>query len=272
MNQTLQKIDEIKKHGYHLDLGETITQTFENYKKIALLAGAVLLLMVILLGIIVGGGVGLIFGAASLTESFTDISTTGTSSSMMLMLLVGSVIGYALIAPLYAGIIQMAHNAEIGDDFDFGTAFTHYKSTHFKNIFLATALITLFTAGISTVLDLVHLYSGDPTAPNLLSLIGALINILTSIFTVLTVPAIIFGNLNATQAIGASITLVTKKFWVILLLLIIFGIFSAIGVIALCIGVFFTLPVIYSLQYIIYRNAIPMEDKNELDEIGETIY
>lgn len=272
MNPTLQKIQEIKRHGYQLDLGEAISQTFENYKKIALLAGAVILLFSIVMLVVLGGAAAIIFGAAAFTESMTDITAMSTSTSGILMNLLVSVIGYALVAPLYAGIIQMAHQAETNEDFDFGTAFTHYKSVHFKHIFMATALITLFSSGISTILQIVLLYTPDVTMIAVSTVVSIVVACLTPLFTLVMIPLIIFGNLNATEAIYGSFVLVMKKFWIILLLGILFAIFAFIGIIALCIGVFFTAPVIYSLQYIIYRNAIPMEDKTELDEIGQSYF
>ena len=34
MNTTEKRLEEIKRNGYRLDLGEAINETFENYKKI----------------------------------------------------------------------------------------------------------------------------------------------------------------------------------------------------------------------------------------------
>ena len=109
------------------------------------------------------------------------------------------------------------------------------------------------------------------TLNGLLIFLSFVINVSIGLLTLLTIPLIIFGNLSATAAIKGSITLVKKRFLVILLLLIV-GFVGAfiIGIIALCIGIFFTLPFIYSLEYIIYRNAMSIEDINELDEIGSS--
>ncbi|RZK12330.1 MAG: hypothetical protein EOO46_03580 [Flavobacterium sp.] len=273
MKSTLDKVQEIKNHGYHLDLGEVISQTFDNYKKIALLAGGVILLLMIVFGVAIAG-IGGIFGLAlNFTDFLTEYSVGHFSAAILLINLAVSVIGYALIvAPITAGIIQMAHNAENNNDFDFSTAFSHYKTKHFKHLFLSAAIITFTSSGIGTLIQLSNLYFFDVFLTTILGIISFFVSVLVPIFTLLTIPFIIFGNLDAMSAIKASITTVSKRFWLILLLMIIFIICSMLGIFALCIGIFFTLPIYLSAQYIIYRNAVPMEEKDELDEIGTSEY
>ena len=86
----------------------------------------------------------------------------------------------------------------------------------------------------------------------------------------LTVPLIIFSKLDAVNAIVFSIKLVFKQPIILFLLLLVGYICAMLGFIALCIGIFFTLPFIYSLYYCIYKNIIPVEEYSELDEIGRT--
>jgi len=271
MKSTLEKVQEIKEFGYHLDIGEVISQTFENYKKIALLSGGVILLLTIVFVVAIAG-IGGIFGLAlSFTDFLTEYSVGHFSAAILLVNLGVSVIGYALIvAPITAGIIQMAHNAETNQDFDFSTAFSHYKTRHFKDLFLSAAVITFTSSGIGTLIQLSNLYFFDTVLTSVLAVLSFFISILVPIFTLLTIPFIIFGKLDAMNAIKASITAVSKRFWIILLLMILFIICSMLGIFALCIGIFFTLPIYLSSQYIIYRNAIPMEEKDELDEIGSS--
>ena len=273
MKSTLEQVQEIKKHGYHLDLGEVISQTFENYKKIALLTGGVILLLSILF-IVAAAGIGGVFGLAmSFTDYFTEYSVGNFSAAVLLINLGVSVVGYALIvAPITAGIIQIAHNAETNRDFDFSTAFSHYKTSHFKDLFLSAAIITFTSSGIGTLIQLSNLYFFDAVLTTILAILSVIVSILVPVFTLLTIPYIIFGKLDAMSAIKASIVTVSKRFWMIILLMIIFIICSMLGIIALCIGIFFTLPIYLSLQYVIYRNAIPMEEKDELDEIGSSEY
>ncbi len=268
MKSTLQRIEEIKRNGYSLDLGESINSTFENYKKIALLGGAVVLLVMIVAVVVLGGLGAVAFGAAALTETFTDMSQgVPLGSTFLIANLVISTIGYGLITPVFAGLIQMARNADINEDFDFGTAFVHYKSKHFKELFLGAAIVTLLGSAFSTFIQVISL---ETSAGVLIvgSIIGWFISVLVPLFTVVMIPLIIFGKLNAIEAIKGSFVIVLKQFWIILLLAIVFVLFSMLGLIALCIGIFFTIPVYYSMQYIIYKTALPIDETNELDEIG----
>ena len=267
---TLQRIEEIKRTGYNLDLGEAINSVFGNYKKIALLAGAVILLVGIVALVVIGGAAAIIVGVAALTESLTEYGSGVVTSTALIANLIGSVIGAGLFAPVAAGIIQMAHNAEINEDFDFGTAFMHYKTKYFKELFFSAIIITLAGSGLSTGLELLKL--SDPTGSFVIAgtVIGAVISILVSLFTLVTIPLIIFGDLKAIDAIKSSFVLVSKNFWIILLLAIIVIVFIFLGIIALCIGIIFTLPAMYSLQYVIYKTALPIDETNELDEIGSS--
>jgi uncharacterized membrane protein len=86
------------------------------------------------------------------------------------------------------------------------------------------------------------------------------------------IPLIIFGNLNAIDAIKGSFSLVSKNFWIILVLVIIIGIFIGLGILALCIGILFTYPAWFSMIYIIYTKAMPIEKVNELEEIGKNYF
>lgn len=272
MKSTLQRIEEIKRSGYNLDLGETINSTFENYKKIALLAGAVILLVTIAAVVVVGGFTMVFYGISEVTETFTELSTGTLSSTGFIINLVVSIIGAGLFAPITAGIMQMAHNASKNEDFDFGTAFMHYKTIHFKELFFAAAIITLIGSGFSTLSQLVNLQYPEGDFLIAGSFISGAISAAVQIFTLLTIPLIIFGNLNAVDAIKSSVALVAKNFWIILLLIIIAGVFILLGLVAICIGIIFTFPIIYSLQYIIYTSALPIDEVDELNEIGQNIY
>lgn len=272
MKSTLEKVQEIKKHGYHLDIGEVISQTFENYKKIALLSGGVILLLFIIFFVAVLGIGGVLGLALSFTDFLTEFSVHGFGTVGLLINLGVSVVAYALLAPITAGLLQVAHNAETNNDFDFSTVFVHYKTKHFKHLFLATALIIFVSSGIGTIIQISHLYFFDAVLTTILNILSTIVSLSVSILTLLTVPFIIFGNLDAIEAIKASIATVLKRFWIILLLMIIFGICVILGFFALCIGIFFTIPLYLSAQYIIFRNAVPIEEKDELDEIGSSEY
>jgi hypothetical protein len=272
MKSTLQRLEEIKRNGYRLDLGEAINDIFENYKKIALLSGAVLLLVAIVASIVFGGFAAFFLGIAALTDTFTDLSEgIPLTSSALIINLVLSIIGYGLFAPITAGIIQMAHNASMKEDFDFGTAFMHFKSVYFKDLFLSAAFITLVGSGTGVAIQLLILNNPDGFH-TVGTAISGLISLLVPLFTLVVIPMIIFGKLEAFDAIKGSFIVVSKQVWVIILLAIIFFIFAMLGIIALCIGIIFTVPIFYSMQYIIYQSALPIEENSELDEIGHKFF
>ena len=268
MKSTLDTVEEIKKHGYHLDIGEVISQTFENYKKIALLTGGIILLLTVIFFVAAVGIGGILGLAMSFTDFMTEFNVANIGPVGLLVNMAISVVTYSLLAPISAGLIQIAHQAETSRDFDFSTAFVHYKTRHFKDLFLASFLINLISSGIATMLQITNLYFLDETLLFVIPIVSFIISIVILILSLLTIPFIIFGNLNAMNAIRSSIAIASKRFWIILLLLIIFVICAMLGIFALCIGIFFTFPIYFSAQYIIYRNAIPLEEKDELDEIG----
>lgn len=272
MKSTLEKVQDIENHGYRLDIGEVISQTFENYKKIALLTGGIIIVLVILF-IVLALGIGAMLGLAiNFTDFLTDYSVGNFSAVTLLIKMGVTVLIGALMSPITAGIMQIAHNAETNQDFDFSTAFIHYKTKYFKDLFLATLIIAFTSSALETLIQLSQLYFFNVIFTTLLSIISFFFSLLVTLFTLLTVPFIIFGNLSAMDAIKASITTVSKRFWIILLVMIICFLCAMMGIFALCIGIFFTISIYISAQYIIYRNAIPMDEKDELDEIGSSEY
>ena len=271
MNQnSAENLKLIAENGYELDFSNVFNQAFDNYKKIALLVGAIILILVIGFTIIFGGIAGVFIGIGSYTELLTGMNPASQSTVGILITFIASVIGAALFAPLTAGIIKIAHLAEINEEFSFSNAFDYYKSEFFKEIFIATCIISSIGSALSTLINLLKSAEIVSITDIILSLSAGVISGLISFLTFLTVPSIIFGEFKAIPAIKASILLVSKNWLLILVLLIVGFIFSLLGIIGFCIGIFFTLPFFYSLQYIIYRTALPITVNSEIDEIGNS--
>lgn len=251
-----------------LDFGGTLELAFENWKKIALLVGALMILVGIVAMIIYGGLFAVIIGGTDILEQLTTLESNENTVAIATIGLIFSVFMAALFIPLTAGFIQIAHNAQIGEDFSFNTAFEHFKGRHFKELFLSALIINLTSQGISIVSQLII---SDPNSglAIVLNLLVALLSLVITVLTFLTIPFIIFGNLNALDAIKASISVCGQKFFTVLILIIIMSICAALGFIGLCIGIFFTIPLVYSLQYAIYRNAVGIENEDELADIGQ---
>jgi hypothetical protein len=78
---------------------------------------------------------------------------------------------------------------------------------------------------------------------------------------------IIFGNLQAIEAIKGSMIVVSKQFFILMGLLIVSLLFTMLGIFGFCIGIFFTMPFIYSMYYSIYNEIIGDNDTEEKSEI-----
>jgi uncharacterized membrane protein len=79
----------------------------------------------------------------------------------------------------------------------------------------------------------------------------------------LTIPFIIFGKLSSIDAIKSSIIIVSKQPLILLGLIIVSLIAAIIGIFGFCIGMLFTMPFVYSMNYMIYKNIIGIDSVKE---------
>jgi uncharacterized membrane protein len=162
----------------------------------------------------------------------------------------------AIINPFMAGFLKMADCGEKGEEFHISTMFSYYKFPYFFNIFISVFIIGGLGTGLAMLLESAGF-----------SFIGTLITTLISFITFLTIPLIVFGDLNVTEAIKSSIIIVSKQPLVLLGLLIVGVIAGIIGIFGLCIGIFFTLPFMYSMNYVIYKTIVGIDEPGEIEEI-----
>lgn len=269
MKQTLQRIEAIKNNGFSFSFGEIIEQSFTNYKKIALMQGLVVLVVIIVFTVVIGSVAGLAVGVGALTKYFTDIEVNEVTSVALLINFVVTVIGAGIAAPFTAGLLKMAHEAEQNRAVEFSTVFEYYKSSYFKDLFISGLIISTISAGISTIISLVNQDFNGYFVFIGLSVISAIVNISVPILTIFTVPLIVFGEMSASDAIKGSLIITKSKFWIILFVLAVFIVCALLGLFAFCIGIFFTIPLIYSSMYIMYRTVFGIDEKNELEDIGK---
>lgn len=270
MKTITQQIQDIKDDNYELDFGDTLAQAFDNYKKTALIQGAILFLLMILVFMLLFGIMAIFMGVSLTTNFLTNLKAEQmqeSSTALILQAIVNAMVA-AAIAPLSAGMIKIAHNAEIQKSFGFSTAFEYYKSKYLKDLCLSMLFVSIITITINTLAKATIITSNNGLEiwiyPTIL-----LLNILIPFLNILSAPLIIFANQDAITAIKTSMLLVFKKFWTILLLLFLGIIYACLGIFGLCIGIFFTVPLLYSMQYIIFRSAIQIEEISELDQIGK---
>ena len=255
------QIEEISSKGYQLDFGTVFESAFENYKKIVLYAGLMLLVFSILIAIIMLAGLISYVGIEHM-EDFGDKMKQYSSLKVMpldiaIPLNTGLILFSAIVGPFMAGFLKMADFGQKGEEFHVSTMFSYYKFPYFFNIFMSIILIGLISTGLAMLLESVGL-----------SFIGTVTSLLISFLTFLAIPLIIFGNLNAIEAIKYSIILVSKQPLILLGLVIVAGIGAALGLFGLCIGVFFTWPFMYSMNYVIYKSIVGFDETSEIDEIS----
>ena len=158
-----------------------------------------------------------------------------------------------------AGFYKMSDCGEKDEEFHVSTMFSYYKFPYFSTIFLFVIILGIINTGLAMLLQSAGL-----------NFVGTVTNLLISFITILSIPLIIFGNLNAIDAIQSSIIIVSKQPLVLLGLVFVAIIASVLGIFGFCIGVFFTLPFLYSMTYTIYKSIIGLEETSEIEQITGT--
>lgn len=250
-------IEKVLTQGFLLEFGVVFERAFDNYKKIAVTGGVVILLLSLLFIALLFGIIGVFAGAASFTDFATSFNILDFSTVGIVLYLLFSCVVNGIIYPIYAGLLNMAHKAQQGKNIEIGDAFEFYKSTEVKELIIAGFTITLLGSGLNTLMQSFEVI-----------LIGALINYIIIFLTILTVPLIIYSKLNAFDALQTSVQLVLKSPFTIFGLVFIGYILACLGFIGLCIGIFFTLPFMISILYHIYIGILPIKITSEIDEIG----
>jgi hypothetical protein len=253
---TQDRIEEIKKNGYTLDFGNIFNHAFENYKKIALYSGLILFVGTILISIFAIVVLFSIFDPETVLEKLKaeNLKPENLSLNSMLMFSGVSILITCLLSPFSAGLIKMAYCAERDEEFHVSTMFEYYKAPYFKELFIATFLVTIVSSILSAVIN----YTQIPV-------IEFVVSITIGLFTILMIPLIIFGKLKAVEAIQASILIVSKQPLVLLGLFVIGVIATLVGLIGCCIGIVFTIPFMYSLYYAIYSEIIGFDPETEIE-------
>jgi hypothetical protein len=249
------KIEEIETNGYQLNFESVFNEAFENYKKIALYAGLLFFVFTVIVGVLSSLFVIYYYGMDALTEMLKpeNLKPENFKGKSLLVFVVSQILISSLLSPLIAGLLKMAYCAERDEEFHLSTLFEYYKIVYFKELFIATLLIQLASTGITSAFN----FSGIP-------LFGELISAFVSFFTFLAIPLIIFSDLKAIDAIKSSAILISKQPLVLLGLIVVAYLGSLVGFIGCCIGIFFTLPFMYSMYYAIYSQIVGFAIKDDV--------
>lgn len=247
------RIKEIQENGYQLDFGTVFESAFENYKKIALYAGLMLIVFSFLFGVVLVAILISIFGIDAVTEALKpeNLNAEALKGDFLILYTASVVLITCIISPFQAGFLKMAECGQKDEEFHVSTIFEYYKSPYFLSIFTATFIISVLSATLSLLFEL----SG-------IAILGTIANMIISFFTLFTIPLIIFGKMNTIEAIKSSVIIFSKQPGLIIGLTIVAGFASIVGLIGLCIGIFFTIPFVYSMSYKLYYSIIGNETIN----------
>lgn len=247
MKSNKDRIQELKTNGYSLEFETVFNLAFENYKKIVLYAGLLLLVFAIFSGIASFLIIAFTYGLDNFQELIKpeNLKPENFSKQFLIIYAISITLFSCIISPFFAGFIKMAHCAQIDEEFQVSMVFEYYKFSYFKELFLCNLIITIINMGISSILDT----TGIP-------MLGFLASIAISFLSILTVPLIIFSNFKAAEAINTSFNLVLKQPLIFLGLLVVSYVFCLTGIFMFLIGFFFTLPFLFSMYYAMYRTII----------------
>lgn len=259
-NSTRTRLDYIKTNGYKLDFAEMLSRCIENYKKIVWINGAAILVLAIILIALSAAMSTIIFGVEFVLSPLSDTQLSEYSVVTIITTVVIGVIFAAIIIPFYAGLLRVSHHAETNQPFDFQTVFYYYKSEFVKDLIVAGVIVSLVSSFCITLLN----YSGN-------FFWGQLVTYFIQFITLFFITFIIFGKMTAVEAIEASLIMVFKNFFTMLLLMVFAFVMGLLGIVAVCVGIFFTLPILFSMQYVIYDEVIGIDYLPELEQIGKEL-
>ncbi|NHM02183.1 hypothetical protein [Flavobacterium difficile] len=240
------------------DIGTLLDESFNTFKKTVWISGVGTILMVLFILPISFFILASVFEIDSLQEFAKMSPTLAEDFNYILTNAAVSIPLSALVAPLTAGIYKINHLAKQNKEFSFSNLFDYYNGKYFFNIASCTFLIGLY----SNVLGLGLIYLK-------LTFVATNIQLLVSFLFMLAIPLIIFENQNALTAMSNSSKITIKHPFTIIVCIILAVIISLLGLFALCLGIFFTVGYIYTMNYSIYNAIIPVENSSSFDEIGK---
>ncbi len=255
------KLGEIKANGFELDFSATLSKAIDIYKNMILTAGLASLVFGIALMVL---WFGIMAGLSALTGVAIALLDAGGSTADFVVIAISSLsmaLAFALASPFVGGLFMMSDKAQRGEEVFFSDAFSCYKPPYFGALITQAMLIS----GTSVCITLLLQFIDED-----LALLGGLVSTAISFLTMFVVPLIVFGKLKPLAAIAASPGILFKKFWYIIGLAIVAGFMASVGLVALCIGIVFTYPFIFTMNYTIYREAVGIENENEIEDIGSS--
>jgi MFS family permease len=242
----MEEFENYKKGLKFDDFGDVFNDSIEIYKKTALLSGVGFIIISTIIGICLGIGIKFYGNLDNIEQTMQNLRPE-TLSIQGRLILIAVITGVTiLINPFIAGILKMNKDASDGNEVKLSTIFSYVNSKYFIQIILFTITLSISTQGINQIFTIL-------LGQQIGGLMGTIASLSISTLSFITMPFIIFSDQNFIDAIKNSITKISNCFFTVFLLLIVSYILAFIGFIAFCIGIFFTMPFIYAVQYTIYK-------------------
>ncbi|MBD3581214.1 DUF2189 domain-containing protein [Flavobacterium selenitireducens] len=261
MERTQRRLEEIKTEGYRIDFSDAFNDAFEIYKRVALMAGLAFIVCIITIALL-AGGIASVFAITSGTANyFSPEDIAALSGVNLIIYILSTVVLSGFVSPFLGGLMVMARNVDAGEDASFSDAFSCFRQPYFVPLFVQSVLISAVSVGVSQIIQ--------TYAPGI-GFLGTLFSLFVSFITMMTVPLVVFGNMPPVEAIQGSVVVVMKSPGTLLGLVICAGLLSLVGLIAFCIGIFFTVPFLYVMYYVIYKHSVGITVHDEIEDIGES--
>jgi hypothetical protein len=241
-----QKID----NPPHLDFGDIISEAIELFKKVWV-KGFLMVLILIVVAVMLSfvfQAIGLAVDPSILMDGITIDSLTSFYAQNALYSLPQTILISALTIALLAGFYRMCKQEVTGqsqtDDY-----FYFFNKAYFSKALMLGIIYAIIAAIAQALFLLPYIY----------------------VFVPLSYFAIIFSNnpeLSEVEIVKLSFALGNKKWLVSFGAMLVCAIIGMLGVIACFIGIVLTISIAYLPVFLIYKEVIGFDDRNEIDFIG----
>ncbi|MFK7049217.1 hypothetical protein [Flavobacterium columnare] len=229
-----------------IDLYKIIKESIELYKKNIFLVGFVFLILTIVLVSLLNIALKTLYKEDDLLAYLKHFNPETFSIQAKFLYLLGVAIIVVLVAPFNAGILKMMKDTQEKNEVSIKTFYYYINSPYYFSIALVTLLISGLGLFFTTSLEVLM---GDDIIKNFISFF---VSIATSILTFTALPNVIFSDLKPIEGIKKSIKDCCSNFGKVFLLIIISVILGYLGIFAFCIGIFFSFPFYFAVQYKVY--------------------
>lgn len=227
------------------DIGEIIDEGFEIYKKIAIPAGLGFF-MIISVAIFIVSTIMAKYVDVEKLKEMKGFNPETLTWQQNLMIVGGVALFSALISPFVAGILKMAQDADNGEEVKFSTFWYYVNSSRFIHLVLITITISVISFATESVFQKL-------LPENLAGMMSIVISILFNTFTFLAIPYILFKEMNFIQGLQESLKMVSKNFVLVFIALLLGQLFAILGLLAFCVGIIFSMPILSAFQYVTYK-------------------